>query len=302
MGAACAQGRAALRPVLLVAAELARVQDRPNDAVGHLEACVALDGAADLTDEERAAIRKAREMLKNLDPARSAYEKMVEGYVKRMTALAERSVKDPRLAKECWRHIHLVRPDDPIAKRHAAGVGVAGEDGTVLFNGKSLEGWSAGPPQWTVRDGVMIGNAPDSAAVNRCLHEVKGDFTFTVEARVVTNLGKNPVFGILFGVRGSYDHFGLWIWPESWRFGHKTGEHKTDELHRRLFRSSGSKNYKPSKFNLYRIEVRGKRVTAFVNDLKIWSTSGAVRSLDGFVGFWVQERKVEVRRVVLKRE
>jgi hypothetical protein len=39
-----------------------------------------------------------------------------------------------------------------------------------------------------------------------------------------------------------------------------------------------------------------------VNGTKIWSTSGATRPLDGFVGLWVQEQEVEIRRVVLEEK
>jgi len=102
--------------------------------------------------------------------------------------------------------------------------------------------------------------------------------------------------------RPCYDPRRLWIWPESWRLEHQTGEQERDELHRELFRNFEGGDIRLSRFHTYRVEVRGKKVTGFVNGKRIWSTSGAVRTLDGFVGFWVQEQTVEIRRVVLKQE
>jgi hypothetical protein len=291
-------------PVLLVAAEFARRQGANADAVKHLEACVALEDVAGLSSRETTAIAKAKEMLAALDPARFAYEKIVDDYVARVKSIVERHAKDEALVKECWRHVLLVRPDDQTARRGASGVGIAdgGGDGVVLFNGKSLEGWTGGPPEWSVRDGLMVGSVSDSAVVSRCLREVAGDYTLTVELRVVRNHGRDPLCGVLLGVRGSYDHFGLWIWPDSWRFEHQTGEHERDELHRKPFRNFEGGEFKLSKFNTYKVEVHGKRVTGFVNGTKIWSTSGATRPLDGFVGLWVQEQEVEIRRVVLEEK
>ena len=116
--------------------------------------------------------------------------------------------------------------------------------------------------------------------------------------RVKEDLGKDPLFGIVIGIRGSYDHFGMWIWPESWRLEHQTGEHERAELARRDFKSH--KDYDASEWNTYRLEVEGKKITGYVNGRKIWSTSGAVRELDGFVGCWVQERTVEIRTFAIE--
>jgi len=41
------------------------------------------------------------------------------------------------------------------------------------------------------------------------------------------------------------------------------------------------------------------RITGFVDGETIWSTSGAIRSLDGCVGFLVQEQAVEIRKFEL---
>ena len=63
----------------------------------------------------------------------------------------------------------------------------------------------------------------------------------------------------------------------------------------RTFRNHKAK-YDRFDWNTYRIDVDGKRVTGFVNGKKVWSTSGAVRPLDGHVGCWVQEQSVEIRK------
>ena len=48
-------------------------------------------------------------------------------------------------------------------------------------------------------------------------------------------------------------------------------------------------------------KVKWKRVTCFVDKQELWSFVGTDRTLDGFVGLWVQERSIEVRRFELKQ-
>ena len=146
----------------------------------------------------------------------------------------------------------------------------------------------------------MRGELADAANVNRFRREIGGDFELTCELRVIKNLGRNPLHGIVFGLRSSYDHFGLWMWPDSWRLERQTEEHKRSELQRRSLKRYRGK-FLPSKWHLYRIVRKGKRVTCFVDKQELWSFVGADRTLDGFVGLWVQERSIEVRRFELKQ-
>ena len=285
-------------PALLALADIAQARGNCEQAVKHLEACVAQDRKG-LSEEERHAVSKARSQLKKLDAARFEFERLADRYVKKLLAVARREAKRrPELARECWRNVLLVDPRNAEATRELGPADETPQEGTLLFNGKDLDQWTGSEPAWTVKNGRLFGSVEDAANINRHKREVSGNFSLVCEMRVQKDIGDDPLFGIVFGVRGSYDHFGLWIWPESWRLEHQTGEHKRSELARRTFRSHKAK-YSRFDWNTYRIDVDDKRVTGFVNGKKVWSTSGAIRSLDGHVGCWVQEQSVEIRKFQL---
>ncbi len=131
---------------------------------------------------------------------------MVDEYVAKLMALAKKT-KNPEVAAECRRTVLLVRPAHEGAKSKPSAAPKS--SGEALFNGKDLEQWTSGDPVWTVADGVIRGELADAANVTRFKREIGGDFVLTCELRVVKNLGPDPLHGIVFGLRGSYDHFGL---------------------------------------------------------------------------------------------
>ncbi|MHC4135388.1 MAG: family 16 glycoside hydrolase [Planctomycetota bacterium] len=285
-------------PALLALADIAQARGNRAQALKHLEACIAQEKES-LSDEERLAVRKARLQLKKLEPARFAFERLADEYVRKVLALARREAKkNPELARECWRNVLLVDPTNAEATGKLGPAGETQREGTLLLNGKDLDGWTGSEPAWTVRNGHLFGRVADAANINRHKREIRGKYSLVCELRVREDIGDDPLFGIVFGVRSSYDHFGLWIWPESWRLEHQTGEHERSELARRTFRSHKVK-YSRFDWNTYRIDVDDKRITSFVNGKKVWSTSGAIRSLDGCVGCWVQEQAVEIRKFQL---
>ena len=281
-------------PALLALAEIAEARHDREGTVKHLEACIAQDGKG-LSDKERDAVAKARSRLKKIDAARFEFQRLANQYVKKLLALARREAKrKPKLARECWRNVLLVDPKNEEAAGHLGPADVKPQEGTPLFNGKDLEQWAGSAPAWTVKDGHLFGRVPDAANVNRHKQPVKGNYSVICEMRVLEDIGDDPLFGIMFGLRGSYDHFGFWIWPDDWRLEHQTGERERAELARKTFRTHKAK-YDRFAWNTYRIDVDGKKITGFVNGNKLWSTSGAIRSLDGHVGCWVQEQSVEIR-------
>jgi tetratricopeptide (TPR) repeat protein len=288
-------------PALLLCAEVAQRRGRTAEALTHLERCLAQEDSANLSAEENRAIREARSRLKKLDSARFEFQALVDAHVQKLRALAEKAEeKDPDLARECWHTVQLVQPDSAAAKRHLGEPGgeKPAEEGVDLLAGERRSKWTGRGPEWEIKGGNLVGRLADAANVNRYKTEIVGDYSLVCEARMLEDLGKDPVFGILFGLRGSYDHFGFWIWPESWRLEHQTGERDRDELHKRPFRNH-KRGYDRFAWNTYRIDVDGGRITGLVNGKKVFSTSGAVRSLDGYLGFWVQEQAVEVRRLLL---
>ena len=284
-------------PTLFGLAELARRRGKPKLAIPHLDACLAQKGRKGLTADERTAIKAAEDMLTVLAAARVEFQRMVDEFVAKLMALAKKS-KNPEIAAECRRMVLLVRPDHKGAKIKPSSAPKS--NGEALFNTKDLEQWTGGDPVWTVADGVMRGELADAANVSRFRREIGGDFVLTCELRVIKNLGRNPLHGIVFGLRGSYDHFGLWMWQDRWALERQTEEYKRSELQRRSFKRYRGK-FLASKWHVYRIVRKGKRVTCFVDDQELWSFAGTDRTLDGFVGIWVQERNIEVRRFELKQ-
>ena len=282
-------------PTLVALGELARKQGRRDDAIRHLEEALARKDRTDLSAPEREALGAAETLLAQIDTARTEYQAMVAAYTAEVARLAAKSEKsNPDLAKECWRVILLVDPAHPAAREKVLGPAEAGEP--LLKD--DFEGWTGGPPAWAMSGGVLKAHYAGAAGVNRTVKEMKGDFALLCEARVVKDDGSDPLFGILFGVKGNYDHFGFWIWPESWRLERQFEENRRSDLRRHTFKLFPGE-YRREDWHTYRIVVKGKKVTCFVDGEEVFSSTAADRGLDGHVGFWVQDQAVEIRRFAL---
>jgi hypothetical protein len=118
--------------------------------------------------------------------------------------------------------------------------------------------------------------------------------------RVKEDIGEEPVFAILFGMKGTYDHFGLYVWQESWRVERKFEENRRSDLTRHTFKRL-SERFSRSDWHAYRVEVTGRRIRCFVDDREIADTRAADRELDGPVGFWLQDLSVEIRRFTIEQ-
>jgi tetratricopeptide (TPR) repeat protein len=293
---------ASYAPALLLAADLALKQGRREEAVRHLEACLARENAKNPSEEAKRAVRDARARLKDLDRARFELEEILGDYVRRVSDLARKHEKDDaELARACWKNVLLVDPKNAAAKRGVEGVAPAQADGDAIFNGKNLSGWNGEDPAWTVRRGVLTGEQRDAGNVNRFLKEVKGKYSIVCDARAVEDVGPTPAFAILFGLRNKNDHFGIWVWPEGWAYQHATRANDFDELAKRDFKHH-DRRFSRFDWHTYRIDVDDKKVTVYVNGKKLFSTSGAVRALDGWVALMVQDEKAQFRNVRLVRK
>ena len=288
-------------PTLVAGAELAIRRDDRAAAIRLLEMCLDQRKRDGLTTKEVEAILAAEKMLGELDEARMEFRKLVGDHVRDLVKLAC-ATKDEGVAKECWRTVLLLEPDHAEARAALSGKRGAGASppaGTPLFNGEDLAGWTDGAPAWTVEDGVLKGRMV-GANVNRVEEPVKGDFTLVCEMRVRQDIGDEPVFAILFGIKGNYDHFGLYVWRESWRLERKYEENRRSDLTRHTFKRLSEK-FNRADWHTYRIRVEGKRIRCFVDDREIADSGGADRELDGPVGFWLQDLSVEIRRFTLER-
>lgn len=291
-------------PTLLALARLAQRRGKKEDAVKHLEAVLAKKGTA-LSAEERRAVKDAEELMAQIDAARVAFETLLDGYVDSLLRVASGAEKrNPELAQACYRQILVVKPAHPEALRRAQREPEKEQPkkpaGEPIFNGKDLEEWTGKAPAWTVDAGILHARLEGIAQINRYRKEVEGSFVYECELRLVETLGKDPLVGLLFGGRGPYDHFGVWVWRDAVSLERQPEEGKRSDLQRRgASRLPG--RFSRGDWHVYRIAVEEKRITVSLDGKEIFSFAGADRQPGGYVGLWVQDSRVEIRRATLER-
>lgn len=287
-------------PALLLAADVAMRRGRREEAVRCLEAALARGGRDGLSASERLAVREAKKKLAELDAARFELQKILDEYVRKVVGVA-RASDDAELTRACWKSVLLVRPGHAEAKKGLGGLAPELDAGDAIFNGKDFDGWNGSDPSWTVKRDVLTGTVEDGGNVNRFETAVKGDYSIVCEARVEEDRGPVPGFAILFGLKHTYDHFGLWVKADEWTYQQSTKPGAFDSLASRKFRNEDD-DFDRFPWNTYRIDVQGKRVTAYVNGKRLFSTSGAIRALDGWVALLVQDQTAQFRNVRLVRK
>jgi tetratricopeptide (TPR) repeat protein len=286
-------------PTLLAFAELARKRGDKDSAVRNLEECLALRKRDDLSARELEAILAAENMLGEIDGARVQLRKLVADHIRDLVKLAN-ATKDEEVAKASWRSVLLLDPDHAGARAALAGGRPASPpSGTPLFNGKDLSGWIEGRPAWTVADGVVKGRM-NGANVQRTEEQFKGAYTIVCEMRVRENVGEEPLFAILVGIKNNYDHFGLYLWPENFRLERKYDEDSRSDLATYTYKRLSEK-FNLADWHTYRIDVEGKRIRCSVDDREVADSGAADRDLEGPVGFWLQDISVEIRRFTLEQ-
>jgi tetratricopeptide (TPR) repeat protein len=295
-----AKEREGYAPTLLLLAEVAKRRGQRDTAVVFLEACLEQRARGDLTVSEREAVAAAEKMLAELDEARAEFVNLVADHVAEVRKLAG-STKDQDLAKECWRTILLVDPQNGEARERLAPPAppAPSASGTPLFNGKDLEGWNGNPPDWTLRDGLLTGRSKVGTGT-ACKQELTGSYTLVCVARIKGQTGPNPVMGIVFAMRGEYDYFIVGVGDSSWRLSRRTEANRQSDLQSHSFKRF-SRKFNSADWHTYRIEVDGKRVRCSVDDRELWTFSGADRELDGHAGLWVRDVEMEVRSLTFEQ-
>jgi tetratricopeptide (TPR) repeat protein len=291
-------------PTLLAIADVANRRGERETAIRFLDAVLEQAARPDLSASEREAIGAAEKMLAELDRARAEYRKLVADHVSDVVQLA-RGTKDPALAKECWRVVLLLDPQNPAAREgleppKAEVPGGKPANGTPLFNGKNMNGLTRGP-DWRVEDGILSGRVENAAIMTRTERSVKGDFTLSCEMRTKEDLGGNPRLGVIFGIKGLYDHFGFWVCDDNLRITRSTAEGQASDLQRTTFKRFSEK-YDRKDWHVYRIQVEGKRIACSVDGEEVFEFNGPDRELDGPVGFFVQEQEAEIRWFILEQD
>jgi tetratricopeptide (TPR) repeat protein len=294
-------------PTLVALAELEKKRGDREAAMRHLDACLAQRQRGDLSVAEREAVAAAEKLLGEIDEAGAQFRKLLAGHVADLVRLA-RATKDRELATECWRTVLLLEPENAEARDRVSGAAPDAAEGapaasamkaTPLFNGKNLKGLTGGP-DWTVERGILTGRVEGAAIMTRAEVTVAGDFALTCEMRVKEDLGGNPRFGILFGMKGQSDHFGLWMVPDSLCLQRRFEQDRASDLQRHGW-TRISEKFSRSDWHVYRIVVEGKRIRCLVDDREVMEFNGPDRALDGPVGLWVQEQEAEIRKFVLEQ-
>lgn len=290
-------------PTLFAFAQVAHRRGDPKTAVRFLEACLEQRKRADLSFSEREAIEAAGKLLAEVDEARAQFRKLVADYVGEVSRLA-RATNDAALARECWRAILVVDPENAEAKERlgaeAAGEPAAKPAGAVkttkVFNGKDLDGLTRGS-DWTVKGGVLRGRVADAAIMTRSEKSVKGPYTLVCEMRTKEDLAGNPRIGVLVGIKSLWDHFGFWVCDDDLRIFRSTGENQGTNLKVTRFPEA----FDRKEWHVYRIRVDGRQITCSIDDQEIFKHEDVDRDLDGPVGLFVQEQETEFRRLVVEQ-
>lgn len=292
-------------PTLFAIADVAHRRGDSKTAIRFLEACLEQRQRPDLSFSEREAMEAAEKLLAELDEARAQFKKLVADYVNEVARLG-RTTKDPALARECWRAVLLVDRENAEARERLGGADGRSESGpkppaaavktTPLFNGKNLDGLTPKGPDWSVRGGVLRGRVADAAIMTRTEKSVTGAYTLVCEMRTKEDLAGNPRIGVIFGIKGLWDHFGFWVCSDDLRIFRSTGENQGTNLKVTEF----PEKYDRKDWHVYRIRVDGRRIVCSIDDQEIFAHDAADRDLDGPVGLFVQEQETEIRRFVVE--
>jgi hypothetical protein len=292
-------------PAMLGLARAANARGEKEEAIRHLLECLDVARNGGLPAEEQEAAWQAEALLKELEPERLEFRKIVDDYVKKLLELAKRYEKtDPELARRCAQRILALLPGHEkalamagdSAPAAAAAPAAAVADESALFNGKDLEGWDGVCARFKVKDGVLEGSVEDAAYYLRGPKSLEGDYTLVFEMRITKAGADAPKVGLVFGFKGGYERFDVSIFTASFSLGRYNQSTDLVQIDRKT-----SAEVRPvvilSKWNRYTIQVRGKTATVRVNGQPILTGSAEAKAFDGFPAIVVQNCTAEFRKV-----
>jgi tetratricopeptide (TPR) repeat protein len=289
-------------PAVLGLAEIAIAREDTKEAIGYLATCLAMREAVAGSEEGRAAIVRAGELMKKLERPRYEYWLLVDEYVTGLMKLANGSIeKNKDLARRCAERVLLVRPDHAGATAMLEKVGPAKKvdaKAKKLFNGKDLTTFVGVDTQWKVKDGTIEMKAGGSAFQIRTREAAKGDFTLRMEMRVVEDTGGRSMVGLSFAFRGLYERHSLNVFPELFAYrAYRGTSDKIDLFARKMFYEV-EQEFDRRKWSTYEIRIRGSKVTLSVNGEVVF-TRTAEEDYDGPIALTVQDCTAEIRKLTL---
>lgn len=229
----------------------------------------ALEGLPSLTPEQVALYSRARKRACELNREDATLDALVRKHADALTALSGKwGSKDAAASSEAARAALRLAPDHAKAADLRQRLG-GGSDGKMvaLFNGRDGTGWTKMSREWTVEQGLLVGNVPDRALLLPSQKRWSGNFDVLIEASLQEEFPKNgpPHFAVM----------GDWLDPDRnvalgylrgdvmWRT--QTGPSDAEEKDHfdRPYRDVDPK-LDPKGWVLYEIRFRGNEMTALV--------------------------------------
>jgi hypothetical protein len=266
------------------------------------------------------AVERAREKLHDLDRPRLEWLELIGDYVKTLTGLVdEYRDKDPELARRCAERILRVMPnhararevlgksgppvpEPPAAEPEEEKPGASEGEEIALFNGRNGDGWSGFTSSWPVIGRSIVATIRDSAYSIIYLEPFKGDFTLIVEMRRLEDFdGMQGLVTLCIGQRSTYDRFNFRISARTHCLTQYLGSTDRQPQYRGRSHSSFDPTFDVFQWNRYEVQVRGRAATFRANGKEIFKYEDVKGAFDGEVAIAVQNCKVEIRKIAVRR-
>jgi hypothetical protein len=249
-------------------------------------------------------VAKARKRLVEIDAVGGELDRMIDGHVEALLALAKRwQEKDPTVAVQAVDLALRLRPGHAVAEKMKQelqrDLGVV----EALFNGKDLSGWTGmGRDVWVVRDGILEGTPlPDleTAYLPRTETKFSGNFDVLMEAKIVEG-GKIPLFAIVAAMKADKDKLFFGMVKEDLCLWEYEGTKEYRERYAR-WQDNLEPKLDPSEWNVYELRFRAGKIHAVLNGKELFDYDRPASRDGGFVGLQLQDCKVAVKRVEIVR-
>lgn len=165
------------------------------------------------SEDQLALYTRTRKRTTQLGRDDAALDALVRKHADALAALAAKwAVKDPAAAAEAARAALRIAPDHPKAAdlRARAAQGSSGK-AISIFNGRDGVGFDPLTREWTVQDGLLIGEVREGAYLLASQQRWAGDYDVVMEASVLESHAANgpPMIGVLAGFADRDHHYML---------------------------------------------------------------------------------------------
>ncbi|MHC4600647.1 MAG: family 16 glycoside hydrolase [Planctomycetota bacterium] len=246
-------------------------------------------------------ISKTKKRLEELDASGRALQKILDGYVSAMVAVSKKCMKqDPEVAERALRRILKIRPGSTEAAGLLKKMGKsASGDARAIFNGKNLSGWNVGPPDWKVLDGCIIAETPTGGSYNRTELYLKGDFDILAEMKLLKQYpGGPPGFNIVTGIKKDFDWYAVGVFNGRFSWAEQEGGRNIRNVFQ-AFPTDLPNGLDIEEWNVFELRCRGDEAVVFLNGKELAREPWAEKRREGYIGLWVQNAKVSIRKFQL---